>query len=155
MSTFKFTGAFDLAIVSVSGIRGIVNQDVDEVSATRFALKFGNYLKGGTVAIAADTRKTSFTLKSAMTSGLIQTGCTVFDLGYSSTPSVFKEVAVRGLDGGVIVTASHNPPAWNGIKFVIRPGRGIFEPELESIQSSPITTSQNLGKSFPNRSFIS
>ena len=129
-----------------------MNQDIDEVSAMHFALKFGNYLKGGTVTIAADTRKTSFALKSAMISGLVQTGCTVFDLGYSSTPSVFKEVTIRGFDGGIIVTASHNPPAWNGIKFVIRPGRGIFEPELESIQSSPITTSQNLGRAFPNRS---
>ncbi len=129
-----------------------MNQDLDEVSTTHYALKFGNYIKGGTVAIAADTRKTSLTLKSAMISGLVQTGCTVFDLGYSSTPSVFKEVAVRGLDGGVIVTASHNPPAWNGIKFVIRPGRGIFEPELESIRRSPITSSQHFGRSFPNRS---
>jgi phosphomannomutase len=115
-------------------------------------LKFGNYLKGGTVVIATDTRKTSFMLKTAMISGLVQTGCTVLDLGYSSTPSVFKEVAVGGLDGGIMVTASHNPPAWNGIKFVIRPGRGVFEPELESIQSSPIANSPNYGRTFPTRS---
>jgi len=152
LSNFCYSGEIELAIVSVSGIRGIVNQDIDEVSATETATKFGNYLMGGIVAIAADTRKTSFMLKSAMISGLVQTGCTVLDLGYSSTPSVFKEVAVRGLDGGIIVTASHNPPAWNGIKFVIRPGRGVFEPELESIQSSPTTSSLDYGRYFPNRS---
>jgi len=141
-----------MAIVSVSGIRGIVNLDIDEIFVTQMALKFGNYLKGGTVAIATDTRKTSFMLKSAMISGLIQTGCSVLDLGYSSTPSVFKEVAVGGLDGGVMVTASHNPPAWNGIKFVIRPGRGVFEPELESIQGSPVASAPNYGRAFPTRS---
>jgi phosphomannomutase len=117
----------------------------------KIALKFGNYLKSGTIAIGADTRKTSFLLKAAMISGLVQAGCTVFDLGYSSTPSVFKEVSIRELRGGIIVTASHNPPAWNGIKFVIRPGRGVFEPELESIQNASTNTSEKVGRSFPNR----
>lgn len=125
-----------LAIITVSGIRGIVNQDIDAQTAATFSLKFGNYLKGGKVALASDTRKTSPILKSGVQSGLVESGCTVFDLGYSSTPSVFKEVSMRGLDGGIVVTASHNPPEWNGIKFIVSGGRGVFEEELSEIESS-------------------
>jgi phosphomannomutase len=137
--------------VTVSGIRGVVNSDISEIDASTFGLKFGNYLKSGTVAIAADTRKTAELMKDAVESGLVLSGCTVFDLGFSSTPSVFKEVNLRGLDGGVVVTSSHNPPEWNGIKFVISPGRGVFEPELDSIVSSSTAPASNFGRVFPNR----
>jgi len=140
-----------MAIVTVSGIRGIVNQDIDEVDAMIYGQKFGSYLKSGKVAIAADTRKTARIMKDAIVSGLLISGCTVFDLGFSSTPSVFKEVSVRGLDGGIIVTSSHNPPEWNGIKFVIKPGRGVFENELNAIQNAPTSPSENFGHIFPNR----
>jgi phosphomannomutase len=134
-----------LAIVTLSGVRGIVGEDFGGSSAVSFALKFGNYLKSGKVAVACDTRTTSIALKGSVLSGLIEAGCTVFDLGYSSTPSVFKEVSIMKLDGGMMVTASHNPPEWNGLKFVVG-GRGIFEDELEKIQSSPSDLSLNTGR---------
>jgi phosphomannomutase len=140
-----------LAIISVSGVRGVVNEDIDASEAARLALKFGNYVKGGTVAVAADTRKTAPILKNSIISALVETGCTVFDLNYSSTPSVFKEVNLRALDGGIIVTASHNPPEWNGMKFVIRGGRGVFEQELEEIRNSSTDFAQRPGKVFPNK----
>lgn len=139
------------AIISVSGIRGIVNHDISGAEAANFGVKFGNFLKSGNVAVAADTRKSAGLMKDAVVSGLVQAGCTVSDLGLSSTPSVFKEVSVRGLDGGIIVTASHNPPEWNGIKFVIKPGRGVFESELETIQASSTSPARNFGRVFPNR----
>ena len=120
----------------MSGIRGIINEDLDSTYAEKVALKFGNYIKGGSIALASDTRTSSTVIKSGVLSGLIQSGCTVFDLGFSSTPSVFKEVAVRNLDGGIIVTASHNPPQWNGIKFVTKGGRGVFEDELSAIEKT-------------------
>ncbi len=135
----------------MSGIRGIVNQDINEMDAIAYGIKFGKFLRSGKVAIAADTRKTARLMKEAVVSGLVLSGCTVFNMGYSSTPSVFKEVSVRGLDGGIIVTSSHNPPEWNGLKFVIRPGRGVFESELDSIQTSPTEPAVNYGRVFPNR----
>ncbi|HVB11834.1 MAG TPA: hypothetical protein VNE86_01780 [Nitrososphaerales archaeon] len=140
-----------MAIVTVSGVRGVVNHDLSVVQVSNLALKFGNYLKGGRIAIATDTRKTASILKGAVVSGLTGAGCTVFDLEYSSTPSVFKEVSVRNLDGGIMVTASHNPPEWNGIKFVTRPGRGIFENELADIQNSPSTFAPRFGQVFASR----
>ncbi|MGA2875147.1 MAG: hypothetical protein ABSE82_06355 [Nitrososphaerales archaeon] len=140
-----------MAIITVSGVRGIVNKDLDAKDASNLALKFGNYLKGGKVAVACDTRKTSPILKNAVISGLTESGCTVFDLDYTSTPSVFKEVSVRCLDGGVMITASHNPPDWNGLKFVIHPGRGIFENELEEIKNSTTEIAPRIGRVFTSR----
>jgi phosphomannomutase len=133
--------------VSVSGIRGLAGQDLDAAFAAATASKFGAFAKGGSVALACDTRSSSFLLKNAVSAGLTHAGCTVFDLGYSSTPSVFKEVSRMKLDGGMIVTASHNPPEWNGMKFVVRGGRGVFENELEEIQKREYSARPN-GKVF-------
>lgn len=138
-----------MAIITVSGVRGVVNKDLFESDAMNLALKFGNYLRGGKVAVANDTRKTAQILKNAVISGLLMAGCTVSDLDYASTPAVFKEVAARNLDGGIMVTASHNPPDWNGLKFVIRPGRGVFENELEAIRNSQTMMSPKIGRVVP------
>ncbi len=140
-----------LPIVSVSGIRGIVSQDFNSSYAQSVGLKFGAYTKQGTVAIASDTRTTSEVIKAAVIAGLTQSGCTVLDLGYSSTPSVFKEVMMRKLDGGLIITASHNPPEWNGIKFVVSGGRGVFEDELDEIQNLKPLVSARIGSLFSEK----
>lgn len=139
-----------MPIVSVSGIRGIVNQDIDGAYAQSIGRKFGAFVKSGSVAIATDTRTSSEVIKGAVVAGLLQSGCTVFDLGFSSTPSVFKEVSARKLDGGLVVTASHNPPEWNGIKFVVRGGRGVFEDELDTIQSI-VPSSAQAGHMYPQK----
>ena len=125
------------AIVSVSGIRGIFGETIDPSYAAAIASKFGSFLNGGKVALACDTRKSAEALRRAVCSGLMSTGCTVYDMGYSSTPSVFKEVQTRRLSGGIMVTASHNPPEWNGLKFVLDGGRGVFENEFASIVDRP------------------
>ena len=121
-------------ITSVSGIRGSVGESLSPAYAAQMGLKFGSFVgESGKVAIACDTRTTSLTIKSSVISGLLSSGCTVYDLGTSSTPSVFKEVQTRHFEGGIIVTASHNPPEWNGLKFVTSGGRGVFESEFEKI----------------------
>src|SRR5487761_134433 len=137
-----------MSIVSVSGIRGIMNQDLDASLAESIGTRFGTFVNSGTVALGCDTRTTSIALKAALSSGLVQAGCNVYDLGFSSTPSVFKEVSVRNLDGGIIITASHNPPKWNGIKFVVKGGRGVFEKELDSIRTALPTANVRQGKVF-------
>jgi phosphomannomutase len=137
-----------LSIVSVSGIRGVFGEDLDAELSESVGRKFGTYLKSGVVAVACDTRTTSTSLKGAMISGLLQGGCLVFDLGFSSTPSVFKEAAVQGLDGAVMVTASHNPPEWNGIKLIMKGGRGVFENELAQIRNVEPKNNVPLGHVF-------
>jgi phosphomannomutase len=137
-----------LSIVSVSGIRGVFGVDLDAELAESIGTKLGTFLKSGFVAVACDTRTSSPGLKGVIISGLIQVGCTVFDLGFSSTPSVFKEVAVRSLDGAVMVTASHNPPEWNGIKLIMKGGRGVFDSELERIQNIVPRGDVRMGRVF-------
>ncbi len=135
-------------IVSASGIRGEFNQNLDSQFAQNAGRRFGTYLKNDSVAVATDTRTTSSVLKEALLSGLLLSGCVVYDLGYSSTPSVFKEVATRKLNGGAVITASHNPPEWNGIKFIVDGGRGVFEEELNAIQSIQATEQGRYGRLF-------
>src|SRR5579875_2262032 len=125
-----------MPIVSVSGIRGVIGEDLTPAFASDIGRKFGSFLRAGRVAVATDTRTSSQVIKNPLVSGLVSEGCTVFDLGFSSTPSVFKEVASRKLSGGIVVTASHNPPDWNGIKFIVGGGRGVFEEELDQIKKS-------------------
>jgi phosphomannomutase len=139
-----------LPIVSVSGISGIAGFDVDSAYVEGIASRFGSYLDGESLAVGSDTRTTSKILREAALSGLLQTGCTIFDLGTCSTPSVFKEVAARRLNGGLIISASHNQPEWNGIKFVMKGGRGIFEEELAAIRAFPEKPGQ-IGRIFRRR----
>ena len=75
----------------------------------------------------------------------------MYDLGYSSTPSVFKEVSLKNLDGGMMITASHNPPEWNGVKLVVKGGRGVFEQELEAIQNSSTSFAERPGIAISQR----
>jgi phosphomannomutase len=75
----------------------------------------------------------------------MEKGIDVFDLGVAPTPFVFRESIKYG--NAIIVTASHNPLEWNGLKFVIN-GRGMFEEELDSIQQQDATSSTGFGKSY-------
>jgi phosphomannomutase len=75
----------------------------------------------------------------------MEKGIDVFDLGVAPTPFVFRESIKYG--NAIIVTASHNPLEWNGLKFVIN-GRGMFEEELDSIQQQDAPSSTGFGKSY-------
>lgn len=119
-------------ILSVSGYRGIVGYDLNPIDLMRIAKSFGIFIKNGSCAIGRDTRNSSVMISKAVIAGLLEANCNVLDFGIVSTPALFKEVARRGLEGGLMITASHNPPEWNGVKFIVR-GRGIFEEELSNL----------------------
>ncbi len=104
-------------IKSVSGIRGVVGNGLNAVIVATYGAAFGTYLKRGQVVLGSDTRPSGEMVRRAVTSGLISVGLDVIDLGVVPTPTV--EIAVTGLRaaGGVCVTASHNPAAWNALKF--------------------------------------
>ncbi len=125
----------NLAILSVSGFRGIVNYDLNPVQLVNIGRLFGNFIKNGLCAIGRDTRNSGIMVLHAVTSGLLEADCEVLDFGIVSTPALFREVARRKLDGGLMITASHNPPEWNGVKFIVKGGRGIFEEELNTLFS--------------------
>jgi len=113
-------------MLSVSGMRGIVGQSLTPAVVTRFAEAYAGWLIAVRradgrdapphVLIGRDSRESGPMCDMAATAGLLAAGCRVTRLGVQSTPTI--AAAVRGLaaDGGLIVTASHNPRPWNGVK---------------------------------------
>lgn len=105
------------------GVRRTANDVLTPEFASRLAACYGTLVKG-TVAVGGDTRTSTLMLKQAVTAGLLSSGCDVVDLGILPTPGV--QYAVRKYyDGGVMITASHNPPQYNGLKFLDADGIGI------------------------------
>jgi phosphoglucosamine mutase len=140
-----------LTVTSISGIRGIIGQDLNAVDYVKIGQAFGELTGGKICAVGRDTRSTGTMAANASIAGLLGAGCVVFDLGIASTPAVFREVRRQSLDGGLIVSASHNPPEWNGVKFVLKGGRGLFEEDLNRLMeffSSP-ARSFKAGQIFP------
>lgn len=105
------------------GVRRTANDVLTPEFASRLAACYGTLVKG-TVAVGGDPRTSSPMLMQAVTAGLLSSGCDVVDLGILPTPGV--QYAVRKYyDGGVMITASHNPPQYNGLKFLDADGIGI------------------------------
>ncbi|MEM0010576.1 MAG: phosphomannomutase/phosphoglucomutase, partial [Candidatus Bathyarchaeia archaeon] len=100
-------------------IRGVYGIDINENIAKHVGKALGTFLggKGKIVAIGYDVRKSSPILKKALVDGLTSAGLEVWDIGLVPTPTVYFTISHYGLDGGAIVSASHNPPEWNGFKL--------------------------------------
>jgi len=114
------------------GVRRLANEELTPEFASKLSGAYGSLVKGK-VAIGGDTRTSTEMIKHAVIAGLLSTGCEVIDLGILPTPAI--QYAVRKYyDGGVIITASHNPPEYNGIKFVDSDGIGIQDDMEEQIE---------------------
>jgi len=121
-------------IISVSGVRGIVGQNLTASVATDYGCAFGTFLKNKgagkkeklSVCIGRDSRPSGQMLQSAVTAGLCAVGIEVIDLGVVTTPGVGIMARQLGCGGGAVVTASHNPSQYNGIKLLL--GNGIAPP---------------------------
>jgi phosphomannomutase len=104
-------------MMTVSGVRGLIGETMTPALAADIGTAFGSHLGGGKVVVGRDSRPSGQMVQAAMVSGLLAAGCDVVDLGVVSTPgAAFMTVRHRAA-GGVMITASHNPIAWNGIKF--------------------------------------
>ncbi|MEE9151271.1 MAG: phosphoglucosamine mutase [Thermoplasmata archaeon] len=113
-----------------SGIRGLINKEI----STELVINLGEIL--GTlhksVVIGHDPRTSSHLLLHAVTSGLLSTGCEVFVAKMVTTPTL--AYAARNFDCGVMVTASHNPPEYNGLKFINPDGSGFNVEQMRKIE---------------------
>ncbi len=99
-------------------IRGVVNKDFLISDAWKVGAAFGTFLKGKkSVSVGMDIRVTSEDLKRELISGLRFSGCNVTDIGMIPTPILYFSVFHHKKDAGVMITASHNPPEYNGFKF--------------------------------------
>ena len=113
----------DQLMIGVSGIRGIIGSALLPEMALKFAQSFGTFAGGGRVVLARDTRTTGEMLARAVSAGLMAAGCDVIDIGIAATPTCSLMVDKHRASGGVMISASHNPPEWNGLKFFGRDAR--------------------------------
>jgi phosphomannomutase len=104
--------------IGISGVRGLVGETFTPELVVGFAQAFGTYLDSGRILVCRDARSSGPMVRSAVLAGLLASGCEVIDLGVCPTPSL--QLAVRWLDaeGGISITAGHNPEPWNALKFV-------------------------------------
>ncbi|MEX2601634.1 MAG: phosphoglucosamine mutase [Balneolaceae bacterium] len=105
-------------MISVSGIRGIFGTDLTPDVLVQFTAAYGTWLKGGTVVIGRDSRVTGEICEEIVSATLRSTGCDVIHVGVVPTPTVAMSVLRHGADGGIILTASHNPAEWNALKLL-------------------------------------
>ncbi|MCZ8531531.1 phosphomannomutase CpsG [Alteromonas sp. PRIM-21] len=99
-------------------IRGELNSQLTEEVAYRIGYAFAQELAAKTVVVGSDVRLTSTPLKLALSAGLIDAGATVTDIGMAGTEEIYFATKHLGVDGGIEVTASHNPINYNGMKLV-------------------------------------
>jgi len=104
--------------IGITGVRGIVGETFTPEVAVGFAQAFATYLDTGRILVCRDTRLSGPMVRSAVAAGLLAAGCEVIDLGICPTPSLQLAVAWLKADGGIAVTAGHNPGQWNALKFV-------------------------------------
>lgn len=99
-------------------IRGKLGEELNEDIAYRIGRAYGEFLKPKTIVLGGDVRLTSESLKLALADGLMDAGTDVLDIGLSGTEEIYFATFHLGVDGGIEVTASHNPMDYNGMKLV-------------------------------------
>jgi len=110
--------------IGITGVRGIVGETFTPELAVEFAEAFGTYLDRGRILVCRDTRPSGPMIRSAVLAGLLAAGCEVVDLGICPTPSMQLAIKWLKADGGIAITAGHNPWQWNALKFVR--GDGLY-----------------------------
>jgi phosphomannomutase len=120
-----------MTVASISGIRGIFNQDLLPADICRYAENFASLTTARDALIGRDTRSTGSLISRLASGALLGAGMRVVDYGVISTPALFRESRTKRA-AALMVTASHNEPEWNGLKFILD-GRGIVQGELDKV----------------------
>jgi phosphomannomutase len=116
-------------------IRGKVPSELNEDLAYKTGFAFAGMLNCKTVVIGHDVRKSSESISNALAEGITDAGCDVVDLGLCGTEMIYFGTPFLNADGGVMITASHNPPEYNGLKFVKKGSVPFgYEPGLREIE---------------------
>lgn len=115
---------------TISGIRGIFGDDLNLKDVLEFCNNFSSLIKSKKCVIGKDTRPSGSMIKDAASAVLMKNGIDIFNLETVPTPVVFREA--RNYGAGLVISSSHNPLEWNGMKFIID-GRGVNEQELPQI----------------------
>ncbi len=134
-------------------IRGIYNKDFNREDVYRMGFFLPFVLKAKKVLIGRDVRHSSDEIFEALTSGIMDAGADVYDMGLTTTPMVYWATAKYGFEASVQITASHNPPEYNGLKVSRRKAlpvgydSGLGELE-QLVKNSPVESAAPKGKQF-------
>ena len=128
---------------TISGIRGIFGEDLNLKDIIQFSNNFSSLIKSQKCVVGRDTRPSGKMIQETISAVLMKNGIDVFDLGMVPTPVVFREARKYG--AGIVISSSHNPIEWNGMKFILD-GRGINEKELPQIINHQEILKSKIGK---------
>ncbi|MCL2690705.1 MAG: phosphoglucosamine mutase [Candidatus Bathyarchaeota archaeon] len=123
-------------LFGTNGVRGLANVELTPDIAVKIGLSIGTFFGKKNLLLGHDARTSGQMLSKAVTAGLTATGCNVYFTGMAPTPSIQFAVKNHKMDGGIIITASHNPAEYNGIKVIWSDGVEISheqEKEIEKI----------------------
>jgi phosphomannomutase len=109
-------------MVGISGVRGIVGESLGPEFLARLGQAYGTYTRGGRIVVGRDARVSGEMVKHAVFGGLLSAGCAIVDIGVVATPTATIMIEELRADGGIVISASHNPVEWNGLKFFRRDG---------------------------------
>jgi phosphoglucosamine mutase len=126
-------------LFGTTGVRKVYGEEFDLEMALNLGKSLGTYVDKGTVMVACDARTTGLMVADALTAGIMSTGVNVVRAGIIPTPTLAFITMKRGFDAGLMVTASHNPPEYTGVKFWSRNSMGFTpkeEAKLEEIYNS-------------------
>jgi phosphoglucosamine mutase len=121
-------------LFGTSGIRGVFNVDLTPKLVLNVGLALATYTNAGEIVVGHDTRVSSPLLEQSVTSGLLSGGSRVYKLGLTPTPVLAFLTRELKADAGVMITASHNPPEYNGIKLFNSDGTTYNKEEQEEIE---------------------
>jgi len=127
MSTNKLFGT--------NGIRGITNKELTPENTAKIGSAIGTFFKKKNLLMGHDARTSGPMFAKAVTAGLTATGCNVYFAGMAPTPALQYAVKSHCMDGGIIITASHNPPHYNGIKVIWNDGIEISHEQETAIEN--------------------
>ena len=138
-------------------IRGVWNREWDADAAYRIGRSLPGLLEASDILVGRDARESSPAVFEALSRGIREAGCDVTDLGPATTPSVYFATAFYRYAGSVMITASHNPPEYNGLKISraqavpVGYGSGLEELERLTAGASPVFGQGGLGHTAPGR----
>jgi phosphomannomutase len=119
--------------IGISGVRGIVGETFTPELACGFAEAFGTYMDGGRILICRDPRPSGPMVAAAVSAGLLASGCEITDMGICPTPSLQLAVRQMKAQGGISITAGHNPMHWNALKFIRGDGLYLNSSQAEEL----------------------
>jgi len=121
-------------LFGTNGIRGVVNVEIDTALVLKVAASAGTLFAPGPVLLGSDVRLSSPAFKEAAAAGLMAAGCEVIDIGLTPTPAIQFLTTNMRAKGGIVITASHNPPHYNGVKVIDSDGIELSEEKERQVE---------------------